>query len=225
MSTGPVSVEGASCHPGASPSAKATRLDQLRADDPAALARLIAELGDGPLDAALAPDDALTGMLQGQGFEPYATTVIMARRLDGFRKDPPPPGVVLGPYSNDWAESFTRAESLAMAGFPFYREVGAPTGFETAAGWGAFVAARRGDEIVGFAQAALPDGWINWIGVVPDERRQGIARALLGEIAVAVRDAVGSHLVCEVNDTADDIAFWEKQGFRQRTRSVSLIRR
>jgi ribosomal protein S18 acetylase RimI-like enzyme len=225
LTSGPVTVDGASCHPGPSPSAKATRLDQLRATDPSTLAALAAAVGEGALDAALAPDDPLVPMLIGIGFTPYATTVVMARRLDGFRKEPAPPGVKIEPYQNDWAESFTRAESLAMADFPFYREVGSPTGFEGAAGWGAFVAARRGDEIVGFAQAALPDGWINWIGVVPDERRQGIARALLGEIAVAVRDAVGSHLVCEVNDTADDIAFWEKQGFRQRTRSVSLIRR
>jgi hypothetical protein len=42
---------------------------------------------------------------------------------------------------------------------------------------------------------------------------------------MAVRDALGSHLVAEVDDTPDALAFWEKQGFRQRTRQVSLIRR
>jgi GNAT superfamily N-acetyltransferase len=225
MSAGPVSVPGASCHPGPSPSAKATRLDQLRADDPAALAALIGQVGDGPLDAALAPDDPLVPILQSQGFTPYATTVVVARRLDGFRKSPPPPGVAIRPYDNAWAESFTAAEAAAMADFPFFREVGSPTGFESAAGWGAFVAALRDGNVVGFAQAELPTGWINWIGVIPSERRTGIALAMLGEIAVAVRDAVGSHLVAEIADTPEDLVFWEKQGFRQRTRSVSLIRR
>ena len=223
--TGPVTVPGASCRPGPSPSAKATRLDGLRAERPAAVEALLAAVGDGPYDIAVAPDDPLVGILTAAGFAPYARTVVVARRLDSFRKDPPPLGTTIEPYKNEWAESFTAAEAAAMADFSFFREVGAPTGFETAAGWGAFFAARQGDTVVGFAQAELPSGWINWMGVVPDQRRKGIGRALIGAVALAVRDAIGSHLVAEVDDTPDALAFWEKQGFRQRTRQVSLIRR
>lgn len=226
MSTdGVVKVAGASCRPGPSPSAKATRLDGLHADSPAALEALLAELGPGSFDFACAPDDPLVGILQAAGFSPYANTVVVARRLDGFRKEPPPPGTTIEAYKNAWAESFTAAEAEAMADFSFFREVGSPTGFEGAEGWGAFYAARQGERVVGFAQAELPSGWINWIGVVPSARRTGIARALVGQIAVAVRDAVGSHLVAEVDDTPESLGFWEKQGFRPRTRHVSLIRR
>lgn len=226
MSTaGQVEVAGAACVPDPSPSAKATRMDRLRAESPQALAALLAELGDGPLDAALPPDHELVPMLRAAGFEQYAATVVMARRIDGFRKEPAPPGVQLVPYRNEWADDFTRAETEAMADFSFYREVGSPTGFESAAGWGTFLAARVGEEIVGFVQAEMPAGWINWIGVVPSARRQGIGRALVGEIAMAVRDAVGSHLVAEVDDTDDARAFWKDLGFAERTRTVSLIRR
>lgn len=224
-SSGPVTVPGASCRPGPSPSAKATRLDGLRAESPAAVEALLEAVGEPPYDVACAPDDPLVGMLRAAGFEPYAQTVVVARRLDVFRKEPPPPGVTISPYKNEWAESFAAAQDAAMADFSFFREVGAPTGFETAEGWGAFFAARRGETIVGFAQAELPSGWINWIGVVPEERRKGIGTALVGEVAIAVRDALGSHLVAEVDDTPDALGFWEKQRFQQRTRQVSLIRR
>lgn len=223
-STG-VSVPGASCRPGPSPSAKATRLDQLRADGPAALRALVEKVGETPLDAVCAPDDVLLGVLQGAGFVPYARTVVVARRLDGMRKAPVPDRVTIDPYRNEWAEAFTRAEAVAMADFSFFKEVGSPTGFEGAEGWGAFVVARRGEEIVGFGQAELPSGWINWMGVVPDERRQGIGRAILGELAVAVRDALGSHVVCEVDEDTDTLGFWTSQGFAKRTHQVSLILR
>ncbi len=226
MSTGgQVEVPGAACVPDPSPSAKATRLDRLRADSPQALEELLTKIGEGPFDVALAHDHELVPMLRGAGFEPYANTVVVARRIDGFRKESPPLGVQLTPYRNEWAEDFTRAEAAAMADFSFFKEVGSPTGFENAAGWGTFLAARSGEEIVGFVQAEMPSGWINWIGVVPGERRKGIGRAMVGEIAVAVRDAVGSHLVAEIDDTPEDIAFWKALGFAERTRTVSLIRR
>lgn len=224
MSTsGAVSVPGASCAPGPSPSAKATRLDRLKLDDPSALAALLAAVGDGPYDVAVPVDDPLVGVLTAAGFDEYARTVVMARRIDGFRKMPPPSDVEIVPYRNEWAEEFTAVEARAMADFSFYRQVGSPTGFETAAGWGAFYAARRDGALVGFAQAEMPSGWINWIGVVPEARRQGIGRALVGEIAIAVRDAVGSHIVCEVDDTDDATAMWRELGFKERTRTVSLI--
>lgn len=224
-SSGAVSVPGASCRPGPSPSAKATRLEGLQADSPAALEALIAEVGDGPVDIACATDSPLIPILSACGFEPYANTVVLARRIDGYRKQPAPRDVTIEPYRNEWADSFTAAEAEAMADFSFYREVGSPTGFESAEGWGTFLAARSGDRIVGFVQAEMPSGWINWIGVVPSERGRGIGRALVGMIAVAVRDAVGSHLVVEVDDTPDNLPFWQEQGFQRRTSQVSLIRR
>lgn len=174
---------------------------------------------------ALPPEDPLVGIARAAGFEEYARTVVMARRIDGYRKEPPPSGTTIEPYKNDWAEEFTAAESAAMADFSFFREVGSPTGFETAAGWGAFFVARQGERIVGFVQAEMPSGWINWIGVVPDQRRIGIGRALVGQIAVVVRDEVGSHIVCEVDNVPENLVFWEKQGFKQRSHTVSLIHR
>lgn len=221
---GPINVPGASCAPGPSPSAKATRLDRLTLDDPSALEPLLTAVGEGPYDVALPVDDPKLGILGAAGFTEYARTVVVARRLDGFRKMPAPSDVEIVPYRNEWADAFTAAERLAMADFSFFRQVGSPTGFETAAGWGAFYAARRGSEIVGFAQAEMPSGWINWIGVVPDARRTGIGRALVGEIAIAVRDAVGSHLVAEVDDIPEAMPFWNNLGFKERTRTVSLIR-
>ena len=41
--------------------------------------------------------------------------------------------------------------------------------------------------MLGFAQAMLPEGWINWMGVVPDARRRGIGRLLIADIARQVR--------------------------------------
>lgn len=225
MTPGEIEVSGAACQPSPSPSAKATRLNKLRAESPAALAELLAKLGDGPLDVAVAPDDRLVPLLKEAGFTTYAETVVVARRIDGFRKDPAPAGIHIEPYRNGWAESFTRAESQAMEGFSFFTEVGSPTGFEQAEGWGTFLAARRGNEIVGFVQAEMPTGWINWIGVIPSERKQGLGRALVGEIAIAVRDAVGSHLCAEIDDTPEAGAFWKTLGFTERSRLVSLIRR
>lgn len=225
MSEGEIEVPGASCVAGPSPSAKATRIDKLRAESPAALAALLAKVGDGPLDIALPNESELIPMVREADFEPYANTMIVARRIDGFRKDPAPVGVQIEPYSNDWAESFTKAEAEAMADFSLFKEVGSPTGFEQAAGWGTFLAARRDGEIVGFVQAEMPTGWINWIGVVPSERRQGLGRAMVGEIALAVRDAVGSHLCAEIDDSPESEAFWKTLGFTGKSKTVSLIRR
>ena len=113
-STGQVKVPGASCRPGPSPSSKATRLDGLSAESPAALEALIAAVGTGPVDFACPPDDPLVPILGAAGFTPYATTVVMARRIDGYRKQPAPSGVKIEPYRNDWAEAFTTAEASAM---------------------------------------------------------------------------------------------------------------
>lgn len=173
----------------------------------------------------MAAEEPVAALLAGAGFERYAETVLVARRLEGMRAAPPVPGVVVVPYRNEWAESFRAAEAAAMAEDPFYAELGGDTGFADAAGTGAFVVARAGEKIVGFAQAAIPEGWINWFGVVPQERRRGIGRALLAEIARAVAAARGTHLLLEtIPDTAGH-RFWLAQGFRERSRQLYLIRR
>jgi len=221
-----VAVEGASCRPVPSSGARATRLDGLRADGPAALAALLAEVTEPPpWDAAVAPDDPLAGWLAAAGFEPYARTVVLAAPADAVNHAPTPRGVTLAPYRNEWAPAFQAVESAAMAEVAFFRESGQPTGFEEAEGYGTFPVALRGDRLVGFAQADLPDGWVNWIGVAPEERRVGIARALAGEVADAVRRARGTHLVAEVEQGSPGFAFWSALGLRRRGESLYLIRR
>lgn len=189
------------------PSAKATRLDRLQLDDPGALDALLAAVGDGPYDVALPVDSELVGVLKARGFTQYAQTVVMARRIDGFREirrhrrtSRSCPTATNGPR-------LTRAEALAMADFSFYRRSGHRLALKPPPAGGLSlpraVATRSSASF-----RPMPSGWINWIGVVPDARRQGIGRALVGEIAMAVRDAVGSHVVCEVDNTADAIAMW-----------------
>jgi GNAT superfamily N-acetyltransferase len=173
----------------------------------------------------VAADDPVAGLLVGAGFEVYAETVTVARRLAGMRAAPHVTGIHIAPYRNEWAEAFLAAEAAAMAEDPFYREMGGVTGFATAAGQGVFVVARSGAAIVGFGQAAVPEGWVNWFGVVPEERRKGIGTALLGEIARAVAAARGTHLVLETAPGNDAHAFWRAQGFSDRGRSLYLIRR
>jgi GNAT superfamily N-acetyltransferase len=182
-------------------------------------------LPDGPWDASLAPDDPLAGWLQHNGFERYAEMTVVARPLQGMPRPLPVLGIELHPYRSDWAEAFTACEEQAMAGLATYTELGAPSGFETQAGRGAFPIALRGDRIVGFAQTDLPTGWVNWIGVSPDERRRGIGHLLLGEVARAVLASRGTHLAAETEAGAESAAFWRAMGFRERGRRLLLIRR
>lgn len=150
---------------------------------------------------------------------------VVARPLEGFPRAMPVLGIELQPYRSEWAEAFTACEEGAMAGLATYAELGAPSGFESQAGRGAFPVALRGDRIVGFAQADLPTGWVNWIGVSPDERRQGIGRLLVGEVARAVRASRGTHLAAETEAGAESAGFWRAMGFRERGRRLLLIRR
>lgn len=173
----------------------------------------------------MAPDDPVGGWLGALGFEPYAEMVRLARPAEGVRAAPPVAGVEVSSYRNDWAEAFTAAEAAAMEGLASFREMGSPTGYEGAAGMDHFTVARRGDEVVGFCQAALPTGWINWLGVVPDERRRGLGTALLAEAARDVRAARGTHLAAEVEAGTGGQAFLAAAGFRERGRRVLLIRR
>jgi len=151
--------------------------------------------------------------------------VRLARPAEGIGPAPPLPGVEVTSYRNEWAEAFTAAESAAMEGLAAFREMGSPTGYEGAAGMDHFTVARRGAEVVGFCQTALPTGWVNWLGVVPAERRRGLATALLAEAARDVRAARGTHLAAEVEAGTAGQAFLAARGFRERGRRLLVIRR
>lgn len=171
----------------------------------------------------MAADDPVAPLLRAAGFEVYADTVTMARRLAGMKEAPHVTGLDVVPYRNEWGEAFVAAEAAAMADDPFYTEMGGITGFAEAAGTGAFVVALRGEKIAGFAQAAVPEGWVNWFGVVPDERRQGVGTALLGEIARQVTEGRGTHLVVETPSGGAGALFLRAQGLSERGRTLHLI--
>ena len=158
-------MTGASCQPGPSPTARALRLEGLRAEGPAELRALLAELPDPPWDVEIADGDPLAGPLAAEGFEPYARVAVMARPVAGLPRPPYVSGLEVMPYRNDWAEEFSALEAAAMEGLAAYREMGQPTGYEGAEGFDAFVAARGEGGLMGFAQAMVPEGWINWMGV------------------------------------------------------------
>jgi ribosomal protein S18 acetylase RimI-like enzyme len=210
---------------GPSPTARALRLHNLRASGADGVAGLRDRLPDPPWDASLAPDDPIAVWLERNGFERYAEMTVVARPLEGLGTAMPVLGIELHPYRSEWAEAFTACEAGAMEGLATYRELGEPSGFEGQAGRGAFPVALRGERIVGFAQADLPTGWVNWIGVSPDERGQGIGRLLLTEVARAVRASRGTHLAAETEADAPSAGFWKAMGFRERGRRLLLIRR
>ena len=123
----------------------------------------------------------------------------MARPLEGLPRAPFVLGVAVEPYRNEWADEFTAVEAAAMEGLAAFAEMGQPTGYEGAEGFDAMVAAREQDAgLRGFAQAMLPEGWINWLGVHPDARRRGIGRLLVAELARRVAEARGTHLAALV---------------------------
>ncbi len=220
-------MAGASCQPGPSSTAQALRLDGLRADGPEPLRALLAQLPDPPWDVEVADDDPLGSMLAAEGFEPYARVAVMARPIQGLPRPPFVPGVAVEPYRNDWAEEFAAVERAAMEGLAAFAEMGQPTGYESAEGFDAMVAAREGGAgIRGFAQAMVPEGWINWLGVHPDARRRGIGHILVAELARHVREARGTHLAAVVEADGAGQAFLGALGFRERgARRRLLIRR
>lgn len=220
-----VNVNGASCRLRPSPTALAVRLEGLRARDGAALDELLGRLPEPPWDAEVAIDDALVGLLTSRGFETYARGAVLARPAEGV-----PSGHVVGieyvPYRNDWAEAFGIAEAAAMEGVAAFRELGSPSGYEWGEGQGAFWIARdSGGHLLGFAHADLPDGWIDWLGVVPEYRRLGIGRGLVAAVARHVREANGTHLVAFAEDGTDAGAFLRRLGFTERGRRALLIKR
>ena len=221
-----VAVAGASCQPGPSPTARALRLEGLRADGPEALRGLLERVGDPPWDVEVVDGDPLLGMLAGEGFEPYARVAVMARGVEGLPRPSFVPGVTIEPYRNEWSEAFTNAEALAMEGLAAFTEMGQPTGYEEAEGFDAFSIARDERDMLGFAQAMIPEGWINWMGVVPDARRRGVGRLLVADLARQVREARGTHLAALVQVDTPGQAFLAALGFRERgPRRTQMIRR
>ncbi len=221
-----VAVAGASCQPGPSPTARALRLEGLRADGPEPLRELLGRLGDPPWDAEIPDGDPLAPMLAAEGFEAYARVAVMARAVEGLPRPPFVPGVSVEPYRNDWSEAFTAAEAMAMAGLAAFEEMGQPTGYEQAEGFDAFSIVRDERDMLGFAQAMVPEGWINWMGVVPDARRRGLGHMLVTDLARQVREARGTHLAALVETDTPGQAFLAALGFRERgTRRTLVIRR
>ena len=178
-----VDIAGASCTPGPSPTARALRLEGLRAEGPDALHALLERVGDPPWDVEVTDGDPIAGMLAAEGFEPYARMAVMARTIEGMKRPDHVPDVTVEPYRNEWSSAFANAEAMAMEGLAAFAEMGQPTGYEEAEGFDAFVVARDQRDMLGFAQAMVPEGWINWMGVVPDARRRGIGRLLVAELA------------------------------------------
>lgn len=175
----------------------------------------------------MADGDPLAPMLAAEGFEPYARVAVMARPLEGLPRAPFVLGVAVEPYRNEWADEFTAVEAAAMEGLAAFAEMGQPTGYEGAEGFDAMVAAREQDAgLRGFAQAMLPEGWINWLGVHPDARRRGIGRLLVAELARRVAEARGTHLAALVEADGDGQAFLRALGFKERgARRTLMIRR
>ena len=219
-------MEGASCQAGPSPTARALRLEGIRADAATALRALLDSLPDPPWDVDLAADDELAGPLAAVGFEVYARMITMARPLAGLPRAMAGFGVRIEPYRNEWAEDFSAFESEAMADLAAFREMGQPTGYEQAEGFDCCLAARDdADQIVGFAQVMVPEGWINWLGVAPAARRRGIGHRLVSEVADTLRAAAGTHLAALVEDGTDAVPFLARLGFRERGRRALMIYR
>jgi len=183
-------------------------------------------LGDPPWDAEVVDGESLIGMLAAEGFEPYARVAVMARPVHGLPRPPFVSGVSVVPYKNEWAEAFTNAEAMAMDGLATYVEMGQPTGYEDAEGFDAFSIVRDERDMLGFAQAMIPEGWINWMGVVPDARRKGLGRTLMADIARQVIEARGTHLASLVQIDTPGQAFLAALGFKERgPRRTLMIRR
>lgn len=219
-------MTGASCQPGPSPTARALRLDGLRADGREPLRALLAELGDPPWDAEVPDGAPLASWLAAEGFVPYAQTAVMARQVEGLPRPPFVAGVSVEPYRNEWSEAFTTAEAMAMEGLAVFREMGQPTGYEEAEGFDAFAIVRDQRDMLGFAQAMVPEGWINWMGVVPDARRRGLGRMLMADLARQVTEARGTHLAALVEVGTPGQGFLSALGFRERgARRTLMIRR
>ena len=209
-----------------SPTARAVRLDGLQARDGEALDALIAQLPEPPWDVEVNADATeLHQVLSSRGFSEYARGAIFARSIAGVPSQHVP-GVEVVPYDNAWSPAFSAAEAEAMEGLAAFAELGSPSGYEWGAGQGSFHIARTPKgRMVGFAHGDLPDGLIDWLGVIPDERHKGIGRQLVVAVAQDVAKARGTHLIAFAQDGTGAGAFLARLGFQQRGRRVLMIRR
>lgn len=200
------------------------RLENVRARDLAALQALIAAVpAEAPYDIAVEPGDPVAAMAREAGFAPYATTVMFARAIEGLPEAEPADGVRLLTYDNAMGDRYDDAEFDALHGLAIYKAMGRPTGYRQGAGFGDFTVAMRGDRLIGFCFTQVPEGIIWWLGVVPDERRKGVARMLISSAARATRTAGGTHLLMESEDTPEARAFFGALGFRERGTRELLI--
>jgi ribosomal protein S18 acetylase RimI-like enzyme len=200
-------------------------MDGLRAEGTDALARLLTELPEPPWDVAIAVGDPLVSMLNALGFEAYGEVVTWVAQVNVLRPAPHVSGITIDPYRNEWTEGFQEAERLALEETVAFQEIGQPSGYEGAEGFDAFVVARRDGRIVGFAQAQLPEGWINWMGVLPNERRRGIGRLLVDAVARSVSKTRGTHVGAEVDSSGPGPAMWRAVGASEKGRRVLLVHR
>jgi GNAT superfamily N-acetyltransferase len=221
-----VNATGASCRLGPSPTALAIRLEGLQARDGAALDELLEQLPEPPWDADVSADDAdLIASLGAKGFIEYARGTLFVRAAEGL-SGPRVQGVEVVPYENRWAPAFTAAEAEAMDGLAAFGELGSPSGYEWGEGQGSFRIARTTEgQVVGFAHANLPDGVVDWLGVVPGYRRRGVGRQLLAQTARDVLEVRGTHLLAFAQDGTGAAAFLGRLGFSPRGRRVLMIRR
>jgi len=211
---------------GPSPTARAARLENVRAADAAQVTALLAALPvEMPWDVALDPGDPVAPLLRDAGFTQYATTFRASRAIDGLREGDGAEGVRLLTYSNDMSERYEDAEWDALDGLATFKEMGRPTGYAQGAGYGDFTVAMRGDRMVGFCFTQVPEGIIWWMGVVTDERRKGVGRMLIASAARAVRTAGGTHLLAEPEATDEARGFLRGLGFRDRGQRELLIKK
>ncbi len=220
----PVQVPGATCRPGPSPTARALRLDGLRARDGAALDALLERLPEPPWEVEVDPEDPIAGLLLARGFDDRIDLEVMARPVGGLPVSFGVRGIDVVPYRNEWSAAYVAGEAMSMAGHPFFERMGQPTGYEDSEGFDASLAARTESELAGFAQAQLPEGWINWLWVVPSRRREGVGHALVAEVARRVQAARGTHLAATVPAGSESAAFLAALGFRPRGRRLLLTR-
>ena len=184
-----VTAPGATCRLRPSPTALAVRLDGLRARDAAALDALLAQLPAPPWDADVPAGDPLAGLLAAAGFGEYARGTLWARPVEGIPGAAPAGLLQVEDYRNTMAGHFLAAERRAMEGLGAFAEMGSPSGYEWGEGQGVFVVAYLRGELVGFAHADMPDGIIDWMGVIPAARRKGVGTALVRGLADRVRAA------------------------------------
>ena len=221
-----VTAPGATCRLRPSPTALSIRLDGLQARDGAALDALIDQLPEPPWDVEVNADDtALMGVLASRGFSEYARGALFVRTAEGLG-GPRVSGIEVVTYDNAWAAAFSAAEADAMQGLAAFAELGSPSGYEWGAGQGSFRIARTTEgRLVGFAHADLPDGVVDWFGVVPEQRGRGIGRQLMAGVARDVVSARGTHLLAFAQDSTPAGPFLARLGFQIRGRRALMIRR